>query len=1800
MSDSFDPSDGHAQTNGEAHTGEAPGVPDVSSGDGAPESQAPAEDSFPIVGIGASAGGLKAIQEFFTALPESPGMAFVIVQHLSPDHESALAELIQTKTRMVVSQVDDHPDVAPDRVYVIPPGKHLEIENGRLQLVELKRDRGRPAAIDHFFRSLADDAGARAVCIVLSGTGSDGSLGLKAVKERTGLTMAQSVEDAEHDGMPRSAIGTGLVDFQGTAAELAEKLTSIRERSGEALLVMPDEEPVDDRQALQSIFAHLRRRTDHDFTNYKRATIRRRLARRLQVTNQPDLPSYAQYLRQTPDEVHALLRDFLISVTQFFRDPEAFDVLEQKVIPAIFDGKGPQDQVRVWVAGCATGEEAYSVAMLLCEYHARLDHGPALQVFATDIDDEALAQAREGLYARVAAADLSPERLRRFFEVEPGGIRVKPELREIVLFTHHNLISDPPFSRLCLVTCRNVLIYLNRGVQAHTFGSFHYALQPDGYLFLGSSEGPDAVAKGFVEVDKTARLYQRRDGVQPRMPRFSVNALHHGPVPRPRDPVASPPRQGLVERYRDWTVQTYAPPRLLVDEQFDITHVFGAAGAYLQDREGPVTQNVIDKVVRAFRIDLRSALHRAFAKGESTDTAFQRVEIGGAERVTRLHVGPVGGAAAQDGLAEVVFVELDPATVRLLGVSVAERSDTEDPSVARLEEELRRSRAQLQATIEDQEASNEELKASNEELQSINEELQSTTEELETSKEELQSMNEELTTVNQELRAKIDEAARSNADLRNLLSATGIGTVYLDRALRLKRYTPGASEIFHVIPSDLGRPFAHITHELLGVDLSERAARVLETLVPEEVEIASSAGAWYLARIIPYRTSDDRIDGVVMSFVAITEQKRARDEAARRAEQQAAVAEIGRLALTDAPLSTLFERAVEAAAAGIGADYAKVLRHRPEQHDLMLEAGCGWNEAEPGVTTVPDDDGSQAGFTLLAADPVIVQDLLNEERFAGPDLLLDHEVRSGISACIPGAAGETFGVLGVHSREAQHFSQDDVQFVQTLALTLGGAVRRAADEQTIRSQLAEIEAVYGSAPVGLAFLDRDLRYVRINTRLAEINGVPIGDHVGKTTREIVPNLADQLEGYYERVMASGVAIEDLEVVGHTQRDPTDERVWLCSFVPQTNAAGTVDGLSIVVRDITERKEMERELAATAANLDIAMAGGKMGSWMIDLVTDSVAMDARSREIYGVPDGTPFEDTLHNVHPDDRDLIRAEFARATGPADPDDTYRVEYRYRMPGGRYRWTLANGRATFQGEGPDRTPLRLDGVILDVDAVKRSEAELARALYQLNVVLEAARVGTWRGNVLEDRYQLDSRTQELCGLPPEARAADALPRVHPEDLERFQALIEAVDGDAPKGPFAHDIHMRGEDERYRWLAIRGRVAVDGTGRRWVDGVVLDVTPQREAEARVRRQLAEVESYFDAVPVGIAVLDREGRYVRVNRVLAAMNGVPPSKLIGERAQELWPKHAELNEPLVRRVLDTGVPVLNAEMRLPLPAEPDGPAYDWLVSFFPLRDGDDVRGVSVVIQDVTAIRAAEAELEAFAASLEQRVEERTQQVRRLAADLTHAEQAERQRLAEVLHDDLQQLLYALQIRAEILAGHLTTEDQLALSAELEDLLTRALTTTRSLTVDLSPPVLQGEGLEGSLRWLALQFKETQDFDVRIEGEATVVQPDIHTLLFRSVRELLFNVVKHAEASSATVRVSQNEHEITVDVTDDGVGFAAGEVVGRKAGFGLFSVRERLGLIGGSLDIESADGEGTRARITCPVDEAGQGTGAEQP
>lgn len=858
-------------------------------------SASPVTLDFPVVGIGASAGGVQALLSFFENAPADIGMAFVVVLHLSPEHESSADQVIQHVTAMPVRQVHHAMPVEKNHVYVISPSHDLSLDHGHLTPLEIDRPRGRPITIDLFFRSLADAHRERAIAIVLSGTGADGATGIGRIKEQGGVTIAQLPSDAEYPEMPQNAVATGMIDLTLTAAAMPRKLRDIADNARAIRLPSPREnEPTDAAQtaggsgaapdaassaerALLGVLATLRARTGHDFRHYKRATILRRIERRLQVNGIPDLQAYQSYVLSHPEETPALLKDMLIGVTNFFRDREAFDVVERDIVPELFRKKSEDDPVRAWIAGCATGEEAYSLAMLLTE---QLDPLSAIQVqlFATDIDERAIGLARGGLYSESITADVSAQRMRQFFTPERSHYRVSKAIREKVLFAVHNVLRDPPFSRVDLVSCRNLLIYLDRSVQSQVLQMFHFALQPGGYLLLGSSESAEAAGDLFTPVDKKNRIYRANVVTTATRPPISMPVVQAGGTtemtrtgPAPMLPQALP-FSALHHRI----LELYAPPSIVVDTDANILHMSEQAGRFLRFVRGEPSYNLIMLVSPSLRLQLRAALFQALRDNQEVVTP--PIDFASAAQV-RIIVRPYRRTEDSPEFALVLFEE----TQATVGAPTSAQPGAQDSLLVHLEDELHRTRQELRSTVEQSEASTEELKASNEELQAINEELRAATEELETSKEELQSLNEELFTVNAELQAKIEETGKAKDDLQNVIASTGIATVFMDREMHIKRYTPAATDLFNVIPSDIGRPLHDITHRLDYPQLADDTALVFESLQLIEHEIRGTDGRYFLTRLSPYRTTDDHIDGAVLTIVDIT--------ALRRAEQLVRVGE---------------------------------------------------------------------------------------------------------------------------------------------------------------------------------------------------------------------------------------------------------------------------------------------------------------------------------------------------------------------------------------------------------------------------------------------------------------------------------------------------------------------------------------------------------------------------------------------------------------------------------------------------------------------------------------------------------------------------------------------------------------------------------------------------------------------------------------------------------------------------------------------------------------------------------------------
>jgi two-component system CheB/CheR fusion protein len=852
--------------------------------------------SLPVVALGGSAGAIRALQHFFEAMPPESGFAFVVVVHLSPSHESALPLLIERWTQMPVKTARDREKLVPNSVYVIPPGKHLSANDGSLRVTELEHERGKRVAVDLFFRSLADSHGPHATAIVLSGADGDGAIGIKRIKERGGLTIAQEPAEAEQHSMPQSAIATGMVDWVLPTAAIPSRLLDYFQREkrlgappldsaepGNSAPVASEHRADTVREILSLLYA----RTGRDFSYYKRATVVRRIARRVQVNALEDIPAYLEFLRTHPGESGALLQDLLISVTNFFRDREVFEALEA-ALPALFRDKGPGDSVRVWVPACATGEEAYSMAILLAEQARRLDAPPAVQIFGCDLDAGAIQVARAALYTDSIAADVSEERLRRFFSKDARGYRVRRELRELVLFAHHDLLKDAPFSRMDLVSCRNLLIYLSGEAQRRAVETFHFSLRPGGVLLLGASETIEEGSALFDPIDKKHRIYRQRPLARGGVPlplgtsSFMPDPIGDGPVLPARSfstralwaPKESRARnEGLpASELHLRLLERVGPASLVVNADYEIVHLSKTAGEYLEFASGEPSMNVLRMVHPMLRTELRAALFQAVETGEAVEVANVPVALEGEQRAVTLRVTP--GRELAPGYMLVSF-ESQAAGVSSSGLESEQGSQR--PVVDRLERELDLVKARLRDNLEQYEANTEELKASNEELHAMNEELRSATEEIETSREELQSVNEELAAVNTELKSKLDELAHANSDLHNLMASTAIPTIFLDRELRIMRYTPTAVGLFSIIGSDIGRPLADLRHRLDYDALQADAQRVLDHLAPIEREVTAGS-EHYLARVLPYRTVEDQIAGVVLTFVNITNNKRVESE----------------------------------------------------------------------------------------------------------------------------------------------------------------------------------------------------------------------------------------------------------------------------------------------------------------------------------------------------------------------------------------------------------------------------------------------------------------------------------------------------------------------------------------------------------------------------------------------------------------------------------------------------------------------------------------------------------------------------------------------------------------------------------------------------------------------------------------------------------------------------------------------------------------------------------------------------------
>ena len=1180
-----------------------------------------------VVGIGASAGGLAALKALFADTPGYTGMAFVVVVHLSPEHPSQLAELLQPHTKMPVRQVTETTRIDPNEVYLIPPNANLEAVDTHLRLTPLESARSQRAPIDHFFETMARTHDGNSAAVILTGTGSDGSLGLQCVKEAGGFTIVQDPVEAEFDGMPQSAISTGWVDLIAPLRTISDSLVAFSSAKPALKIPAPREEIEDEtREVLQQALRAVHTATGRDFTQYRTSTILRRIMRRMQFHRLEDPALYLEMLNSQPEEARALAEDLLITVSSFFRDPTVFRALEEKVLPEIFEHKEEGDEIRVWSAGCATGEEAYSLAILLLEEADRRELTVPIQIFGSDLHPRALQKAREGYYSGELESAVGSERLRRYFKQEAGGYRIRPELRERVVFSAHNLLGDPPFSQIDLISCRNVLIYLERHLQERVIELFHYALKPEGFLMLGLSEAVEATEL-FRSIDGPSRIFRKRNvpGPEPRLPVFPLTPRHFHGRTRPGTQNDVVPYSRIYDR----SMEDYAPASVLVSPDDNVVHFSNKKSSCLvQPRGAPTTS-----LFKLARSDLWGDLHTTVATARQTNRACRsnpaHLRVGEKDIEVTLDVRPAP-LPEHEGFLLVVFEE-KVLTVEPVPASGSADEARPDDSVAAesdarqlqgLRAEQVRSRARLRTALDEYETSREELRASNEELQSTNEELRSTLEELETSREELQSMNEELQTVNQENRHKVEELAQLSGDLQNLLTSTDIATLFIDRDFHILRFTPQVAELFNVRLIDRGRPLSHITHRLGYDELLCDAARVLDRLVPVEREILDQRGQTYLTRVLPYRGTDDRIEGVVITFVDITRRSRA-EEALRENEVRLAAelesmqqlhALVGRLLLTthlSEALNEVLKGTMEITSAEMGD--VQIIDPRNGETQIAAHAGFG-DEATHLLET---DDSPARSRAMASGTRVVVSDVREDPSFRSLIPVAEVAGYTGLQ-CTPliSRSGEVLGTLSTHYSEPYHPSPGDLRRLDLYTRLAVDYIERARAEEQLRQSEAKFRATFeishASAIRGNTATGEILE---VNGTFTAMLGYSRDELLGKSILDITHPLDRERAENTIRSLASGRISSSQREKRLVRKDGST----LWGFVALNIVPGEQRSFFMaMILDVTRRHEVESSLEEQAKRKDeyIAMLGHELRNPLaaIQNATDlmGISMDGEPR------------------------------------------------------------------------------------------------------------------------------------------------------------------------------------------------------------------------------------------------------------------------------------------------------------------------------------------------------------------------------------------------------------------------------------------------------------------------------------------------------------------------------------------------------------------------------------------------------------
>lgn len=1319
------------------------GTADATPAPGPEASRSPSSAVQTVVGVGASAGALATLRTLFGHFSADTGPAFVVVVHLSPDHESHLASLLQPHVRMPVVQVVETTQIKPGHVYVIPPGRNLSAVDTHLRLSDLEARRRERAPIDHFFRTLARTHDGHAVGVVLTGTGSEGALGLREIREQGGMTIVQDPAEATHDGMPRSALLAGAVDRVLPLAQIPEAIAGFAATDPHLPLTGGGDVDEPTHALLQRILDQIRDRTGRDFSRYARSTILRRLRRRLQLAHLEALDAYLDLLEKHPAEVDALADDLLVTVTRFFRDPAVFEALERHVIPELFRERGRGEVIRAWSIGCATGEEAYSLAMVLIEAAERSEAPPTIQIFASDLHERALDHAREGLYPEDIQTDVSPRRLQRFFTREDGGYRIRKEVRESVVFTAHDLLRDPPFGRQDLISCRNLLMDLQRDLQTEVAEVLHWSLRTEGFILLGPSESLDPTPL-FRPVHKEHGLYRKRAAraAEPRLPVFASGRSH----PAAREDAGSEQPWGELHHR---AVERYGPPSLLLGPDDTVLHLSEHAGRYLALKGGRVTSDVYGLVRAELRAELRVTLHMARSRHAHVRSAPIRIERDGETEQVRLDARPAP-ATLGDGSILLMF-DSDPADPGSEGVA----QDGLGRPAEEMAAELSLTRRRLQAVLEEYETSQEEMRGANEEMQSSNEELRATMQELEISKEELQSMNEELQTLNQENRLKVDELVRLSVDLHNLLAATEIATLFLDRDLRILRFTPRVTDLFNVRLPDRGRALSDLSNRIPGASILEDAQQVLDSLVPIEREVEDEAGRWYLTRVLPYRGADNRIEGAVITFVEITNRKRAEEALRVRA-----AADHVRTVLADTLRPLTQPTHVARAAARILGEHLGA--SRVHYADFVSGGTCLDVVADyhADVSSAVgrhrlSDSGPLGAAEFRAGRTLVISDVETDPR-------LDEKERAAVRAfggvrayvvvpLIQG--GRPVAVFAVHHERPHAWASDELSLIEEVAERTWAAVERTRAEGAVRGSEERYRTLFESIDEAFALCEIitdddgrpvDYRLIEVNPAFEAITGFSPEQTVGRTARELVPDLETEWFEQYGRVALEGETVRFERAVGALQR-------WYDVYAfPRGEGR-----FALLFKDITERRRTQAALREGEARYRLLVESAtEYAIFLMDLEGRITSWNPGAERIFGYSADEAIGRSAALIFtPEDRASGQPdeelERARRTGRASDE-----RWHARRDGSRF-WASGVLEALRDGE-------RLRGfakVLRDNTERKRAQEELERANATLAERV-AARTGEVRAlaerltvAAQEERHRLarvlhDDLQQQLYGL--------------------------------------------------------------------------------------------------------------------------------------------------------------------------------------------------------------------------------------------------------------------------------------------------------------------------------------------------------------------------------------------------------------------------------------------------------------------